>query len=112
MAPAKLRIMWCAIILVVAALLYMPHRMDITQPVDGKIMTPAKADRVQNYVGVEMFIVALLMAGGGITIRSAAMRATKLKNEDARLEPAQKDAKPSIDEPLLVLTDERGKFVV
>ena len=59
MSLTRLRIMWGFIIAIIVTLLYMPHLDDFTEPVEGKIMTPAKVERVQNYVGsVATFIVA------------------------------------------------------
>src|SRR5580700_7938076 len=108
MSLPKLRIMWCCIILAVAALLYMPHHQDIIEPIDSKVMTPPKVERIQNYVVVELLIVGLFIAGGVITIKSAVKRLPLPGATEQQLELPQKDAKPSAEEPLLVLTDEQG----
>jgi hypothetical protein len=104
--------MWCFIIVAVAALLYMPHLPDFTQPADSNVMTRAKANRVENYVWLEMLIVGMFMVGGAITIRSAVARMPKHHKQGEHLDAPQKDAKPAAEEPLLMLTDEGGKFVV
>jgi len=112
MGLANLRIMWCCIICAVFALLYIPHVEDVTQAADSKDMTPLKVERVHYYVGIEMLIVCLFMAGGAITIRNAVMRVPDRKLKSSQFEGCQEDAKPAEEPPLLVLTDERGKFVV
>ncbi len=112
MSRSQLGLMWCIIVLTVVALLFMPRHENIVVPIKTKAMTPMKVANIQSYIGMELLIVGLFFVGGALTIRSGVKRARLASSDGDQIEPPQKDAKPATEEPLLVLTDERGRFVV
>jgi hypothetical protein len=108
----KIGLMWCFVV-ISAVMLITNTEPDTNDALPSGVKMPSwRVTRIQGYGAVELIVIAELMIAGYITIRYAAGTGIARPKGATKSAAPQEDAKPSLEPPLLVLTDKDGKYIV